>query len=367
MDLSEEPYSYDYENLSLNFSYDEYPTLCEKADLRSFSAIFLPVAYAVCLVVGLAGNAAVMVVYAYHKRLRSVTDALLCHLAVADLLLLVTLPFWAADAALGWQLGVALCKVVSACYAVNFTCCMLLLACVSVDRYLAVARARCREQPGGLLHQTFTRRHSWKVCLGVWVTAFVLGLPDLLLSEVVTISERNFCLAVYATSTAGVGKAAVEMVEVLLGFLLPLLVMAVCYCRVGHALRTLPVENKRKKVRAVRVLLTVVGVFVATQLPYNALKVCRAMDLLYALVTDCETSRVLNQAAQVAEFLALCHCCVNPILYAFVGSSFRQHMAIMVKRFGDRRRRRQEPAEEEVVEMSFSSHSTSQQTDTFSL
>lgn len=367
MDVSAIPYSYDYENLSYNINYDDYPALCEKADLRSFSAIFLPVAYAMCLVVGLAGNAAVLVVYAYHKRLRSVTDALLCHLAVADLLLLVTLPFWAADAAQGWRLGVVLCKMVSACYTVNFTCCMLLLACVSVDRYLAVAKALCREQPGGLLHQTFTRRHNWKVCLIVWTTALALGLPDLLLSEVVFISERYFCLAVYAMSTWAL-KAVMEIVEVLLGFLLPLLVMVVCYCRVGQALKMLPVESKQKKVRAVRVLLTVVGVFVATQLPYNVLKVCRAMDSLYVLVSHCETSRVLDQAAQVTEFLALCHCCVNPILYAFVGSSFRQHMAKMAKRFGDRRRRRrQEPTVEEGIEMSFNSHSASQETHTFSV
>lgn len=370
MDLSEEPYCYDCDNLSYNFSYEDYPTLCEKADLRSFSAVFLPVVYAVCLVVGLVGNALVLVVYAYHKRLRSVTDALLCHLAVADLLLLVTLPFWAADAAQGWQLGVALCKVVSACYTVNFTCSMLLLACVSLDRYLAVAKAQCREQRGGLLHRTFTRRHSWKVCLCVWATALVLGLPDLLLSEVVRSSERNFCLAVYATSMAGAVKAALEMMEVLLGFLLPLLVMVVCYCRVGQALKVLPVESKHKKARAVRVLLTVVGVFVATQLPYNMLKVCRAMDSLYVLVTHCETSRALDQAAQATEFLALCHCCINPILYVFVGSSFRQNMAKLAKKFGERRRRRrrtQEPAVEEGIEMSFNSRSASQETDTFSV
>lgn len=366
MDASAEPYCYYCDNLSFSFSYDDYPTLCEKADLRSVSAVALPVVYAACLVVGLAGNASVLAVYGHHKRLRSVTDALLCHLAVADLLLLVTLPFWAADAAQGWRLGGAVCKVVSACYTVNFTCCMLLLACISVDRYLAVAKARGGGRAGGLLRRTFTRRHSWTLCLGVWATALALGLPDLLMSEVVWISDRNFCLAVYATSGAGPLKAAVEMIEVLLGFLLPLLVMAVCYCRVGQALQVLPAESKRKKARAVGVLLTVVGVFVATQLPYNALKVCRVMDSLYVLVTHCETSRALDRAAQATEVLALCHCCINPILYAFVGCSFRRHMAKLAKQFGDRRRR-QESAVEEVIEMSFHSHSASQETDTFSV
>lgn len=369
-DFGEDDYYY-HENTSYNFSYDDYPSLCEKGDVRSFAAIFLPVMYTVCLVTGLAGNALVVAVYAYHKRLKTMTDAFLSHLAVADLLLLFTLPFWAADAARGWELGEVVCKVVSACYTVNFTCCMMLLACISLDRYLALARVQGNDR-SGRLQRVFSRRHCWKVCLSVWVTAFLLGLPDLILSEVKWASNRNICLAVYPSSMARGGKAALEVVEVLLGFLLPLLVMVICYCSVGQALRGLPVESRGKKWKALRVLLVVVAVFVVTQLPYNTLKVYRAMDSVYSLVTHCGTSKVLDQAAQVAESLALAHCCLNPILYAFVGSSFRQNMMKVAKKFGQKRRKRsrrggEAPGEEEGVEMSFNSHSASQETNTFSI
>lgn len=370
MDISEEEDYYYHENISFNFSYDDYPALCEKGDVRSFAALFLPIMYTVCLVVGLAGNALVVAVYAYYKRLKTMTDTFLTHLAVADLLLLFTLPFWAADAARGWELGEIVCKIVSACYMVNFTCCMLLLACISLDRYLALARAQGKEQRGRL-HRIFNRRHCWKTCLVVWATAFVLGLPDLIFSEVRWASNRNVCLAIYPPSMGGGGKAVLEMVEVLLGFLLPLLVMVTCYCYVGWALKDLPDESRGKRWKALRVLLIVVGVFVVTQLPYNVLKVYRAMDSVYALVTHCGTSKVLDQAAQVAESLALTHCCLNPILYAFVGSSFRQHMMKVAKKFGETRRkkrkRRNNPVEEEGMDMSFNSHITSQETNTFSV
>ncbi|KAM9349268.1 atypical chemokine receptor 4 [Symphorus nematophorus] len=370
MDISEEDDYYYHENISFNFSYDDYPALCEKHDVRSFAALFLPIMYTVCLVVGLAGNALVVAVYAYHKRLKTMIDTFLTHLAVADLLLLFTLPFWAADAARGWELGEVVCKIVSACYTVNFTCCMLLLACISLDRYLALARAQGRDQRGWL-QRVFSRRHCWKVCSVVWVTAFILGLPDLILSEVRLASNRNVCLAIYSPLMAGGGKAALELAEVLLGFLLPLLVMVICYWRVGQVLKDLPVENRGKKWKAVQVLLVVVGVFVVTQLPYNVLKVYRAMDTVYALVTHCGTSKVLDQAAQVTESLALTHCCLNPILYAFVGSSFRQHMMKVAKKFGERRRktrrRTENPAVEEGMDMSFNTHSASQDTNTFSI
>lgn len=364
MEVSEEQEYYYHDNITFNFTYDDYPTLCEKEEVRSFAALFLPIMYAVCLIVGLAGNALVVAVYAYLKRFKTLTDTFLTHLAVADLLLLLTLPFWAADAARGWELGGAACRIVSACYTVNFACCMLLLACISVDRRLATARTP------GEGRGVFTRRHCWKVCLAVWASAFLLGLPDLILSEVRRASNRSACLAVYPPSMAGGGKAVLEMMEVLLGFLIPLLVMVFSYWRVGQALKGLPVESRSKKWRALRVLLTVVGVFVVTQLPYNVLKVYRAADSVYAFVTHCGTSKVLDQAAQVTEGLALCHCCLNPILYAFVGSSFKQHMAKVAKQFGRRRRerrRRPRPAEEEGMEMSFNSHNGSQETNTFSV
>ncbi|XP_030015413.1 atypical chemokine receptor 4 [Sphaeramia orbicularis] len=362
----EEDHYYYHENHTFNFSYDDYPALCEKADIRSFAAVFLPVVYTLCLVVGLAGNALVVAVYTYHKRLKTMADVFLTHLAVADLLLLFTLPFWAVDSARGWELGGVMCKVVSTCYTVNFTCCMLLLACISLDRYLALARAQSRDG-GGRLQRVFTRRHCWKVCVVVWGVAFLLGLPDLLFSKVTWGSNRSVCLAFYPSSMARAGKATLEMAEVLLGFLIPLLIMVVCYWRVGLALKDLPIESRCKRWKAVRVLLIVVGVFVVTQLPYNALKVYRVMDSVYALVTHCGTSKVLDQAAQVTESLALTHCCINPILYAFVGSSFRQHMMKVAKKFGEKRRRNKTRVEEEGIEMSFNSHSASQETNTFSI
>jgi hypothetical protein len=96
-------------------------------------------------------------------------------------------------------------------------------------------------------------------------------------------------------------------------------------------------------------------------------KIYRTVDSMYHVVTHCGTSKALDQAAQITESLALTHCCLNPILYAFVGTSFRQHMMKMGKRLGERRRRRQQTTEDQGMDMSFHSHSASQETNTFSV
>lgn len=169
----------------------------------------------------------------------------------------------------------------------------------------------------------------------------------------------------YQSDMALRAKASLEVVEIIIGFLLPLLVMLFCYTCVGRALLKLPQERRWRKWRSIRVLLAMVGVFVVTQLPYNVVKFCRAMDIMYMFVTHCGVSKGLDKATQVTESLALTHCCLNPVLYTFVGSSFRTHVLKSAKDFGDRGRRLARTREQQEVDISLNSHS--QETSTFSI
>ncbi|XP_036453321.1 atypical chemokine receptor 4 [Colossoma macropomum] len=353
---------YDYENVSYSFSYDDYQTICEKHDVRSFAKIFVPVMYGLCLVVGIAGNVLVVAVYTCSKRLKTLTDTFLVHLAVADILLLLTLPFWASAAVQGWELGNVLCKLVTASYTINFTCGMLLLACISLDRYLALTPG-LRE---GGLGKAFRKNHSAKLCIVVWTIALLLGIPDLVLSTVKEFSDRKMCIPVYTSDMAFQAKVSMEVLEILLGFLVPLIVMLYCYAHVARTLLKLPPENREKRWRPIRVLLAVVLSFVLTQLPYNAVKFYRVLDVTHVLVTHCGVSKALDRAAQVTESLALTHCCLNPVLYAFIGSSFRQHIMKFAKSYGQKRRSGQR-REYQGTEIAFNTNSNSQEIHSFSI
>lgn len=364
-------YYYDEEEDGSNGTYDYSPehSVCDKEAVRSFAGVFLPAIYALALVVGLAGNALVVAVYASKLRLRTLTDVCILNLAISDLLLLLTLPFWAADAVHGWMLGTAACKITSFLYSMNFSCGMLMLACISVDRYRAVAHnAAGRSGPR-------VRRQWLVVCVVLWAAASFLGLPELIFSTVKHSHHRVACTAVYPHSMARPAKAALELMEVTLRFLLPFLVMVACYCWVWRALSRAAGVRRERKWRALRVLLAVVAVFLLTQLPYNAVKLCRAMDIIYMLVTDCEASKALDRAVQVTESLALAHACINPLLYAFVGSSFRGHVLKAAKHLGQRLGRHPRHAGEPAVEIALNtrtktpsqSGSEDQDTSTFTI
>ncbi|XP_034416166.1 atypical chemokine receptor 4 [Cyclopterus lumpus] len=344
-----ENYDYDDEDSSYNDSYeysDEH-SVCGKEAVRFFGSVFLPVIYTLALVVGLAGNALVVAVYASRLRLRTLTDVCILNLAISDLMLLFTLPFWAADAVHGWRLGVVACKLTSFLYSTNFSCGMLLLACISVDRYRAVTHNSAGRTGTG----TRVRIQWILVCVLLWSVASFLGLPELIFCIMKQSHHGMVCRASYPASMARPVKAALELMEVTLRFLLPFLVMTVCYCLVGRILSRAAGVRRARRWRALRVLLAVVAVFLLTQLPYNVVKLIRAMDIMYGLVTDCGVSRGLDRAVQVTESLALVHTCINPLLYAFIGSSFRGHVLKAAKRLGQRLGRHLRHVSEEPVEI----------------
>lgn len=334
---------HDQNNTSNHSYYDEdygdYHTVCDKTEVRSFAGIFLPIVYTLALIVGLAGNSMVVVVYLSQKRLRTLTDVFILNLAFADILLLFTLPFWAADAVNGWTIGVTACKITSALYTTNFSCSMLLLACISVDRYRALAQGSTGPSRLALSN---SRKQRLLLCLMVWSAALVFGLPDFVFSTVKHhLDGRKACRAVYPPSMARAAKSSLEILEVSLSFVLPFLVMMFCYYRVGRALSRAATTGVRggKRWKAFRVLVAVVGIFLLTQLPYNMVKFIRALDVIYALVVDCEVSKGLDRAIQITESLALTHCCLNPVLYMFIGSSFKAHVLKVAKRCGQTGRR----------------------------
>ncbi|XP_075442896.1 atypical chemokine receptor 4 isoform X2 [Ascaphus truei] len=176
------------EYLNTTFDYDNYEAICDKNDVRNFTRVFLPVFYTVAFMAGVAGNSLVVAIYAYYKKMKTKTDVYLLNLAVADLLLLFTLPFWAVNAALGWELGIAMCKITSALYTVNFSSGMQFLACISLDRYFAVTKAPNQQKVG---------KKCWLICLCVWGTSMLLSIPDLYFNQVKEHNGRHACLPVF--------------------------------------------------------------------------------------------------------------------------------------------------------------------------
>ncbi|KAM9712889.1 C-C chemokine receptor type 9-like [Menidia menidia] len=319
--MQTDPSDYDYDTGST-----EDPGMCDRSSVRGFRSHYEPPLFWIIFILGSVGNLLVVWIYTtVRHRLKTMTDVYLLNLAVADLLFLCMLPFWAVESIKGWDFGVSLCKIVSAVYKINFFSSMLLLTCISVDRYIAIVQVTKA--------QNLKKKrlfYSKLACVGVWLVSLLLALPELIFAVVKTgqNNKPSFCTLVYWDNAFNQTKILVLSLQICMGFCLPLLVMVFCYSVI---ICTLLQAKSFEKHKALRVIFAVVSVFVFSQLPYNALLIVEATQAANTTITDCKTVIAFDVAGQVAKSLAFMHACLNPFLYVFIGVRFRQDLLRIVK------------------------------------
>ncbi|XP_007260906.2 C-C chemokine receptor type 6a [Astyanax mexicanus] len=337
--------------VKMNDSYDDiYNNLEEPCDAQvspTVQHVLQVYVYSIICILGFIGNTLVILTYAFYKRTKSMTDVYLLNVAIADILFVVALPLIIFSEQNQWALGTWSCKLLRGIYSINLYSGILLLACISLDRYLAIVQAR-----RSFWLRSRTLVYSYLICAVVWLKAFLLSLPTFIFYEHYEVGELGTEYSYYNdevtdnsttdgeedkshyvcyfrftnNDTAQHMKRLVPSAQMAVGFFLPLLIMGFCYSQVLFVL--LRARNFQRH-KAVRVVMTVVLVFIACHLPYN-------MVLLYDTITiffqkECSEERTIKLVLFLTESLAFLHCCLNPLLYAFVGVNFRNHFCKIVE------------------------------------
>ncbi|XP_010588169.1 C-C chemokine receptor type 9 [Loxodonta africana] len=327
LNLSDE-YSYDSASSeAYEYMHDDFTDFfCKKSNVRQFASYFIPPLYWLVFIVGTLGNSLVILVYWYCTRVKTMTDMFLLNLAIADLLFLLTLPFWAIAAADHWKFHSVTCKVVNSMYKMNFYSCVLLIMCISVDRYIAIAQA--------MKAQNWRQKrllYSKMVCITIWVIAAVLCIPEILYSQVRGESDVTVCTMVYPSKDSTNVKSAVLTLEVIVGFFLPLVVMACCYTIIIH---TLLQAKKSSKHKALKVTITVLTAFLLSQFPYSCILLVQTINAYTMFISNCAISTNIDICFQVTQTIAFFHSCLNPVLYVFVGERFRRDLMKTLRNLG---------------------------------
>ncbi|NXS53840.1 GPR25 protein, partial [Brachypteracias leptosomus] len=132
---------------SADYDYPPVTNITENQDIISrwevfFTTIFIPVLYSSIFLLGLVGNLFVIALMAKKSGGKRMVDTFVLNLAVADVIFVLTLPFWVVAGARGnrWPLGEGLCKLSSFVIAVNRCSSILFLTALSLERYLVIRK-----------------------------------------------------------------------------------------------------------------------------------------------------------------------------------------------------------------------------------
>ncbi|CAO2641529.1 KiSS-1 receptor, partial [Lemmus lemmus] len=308
---------------------------------RPLDAWLVPLFFAALMLLGLVGNSLVIYVICRHKHMRTVTNFYIANLAATDVtFLLCCVPFTALLYPLpAWVLGDFMCKFVNYIQQVSVQATCATLTAMSVDRwYVTVFPLRA-------LHRR-TPRLALAVSLSIWVGSAAVSAPVLALHRL-SPGPRTYCSEAFPSRAL---ERAFALYNLLALYLLPLLATCACYgAMLRHlgraAVRPAPTDGALQllaqragavRTKVSRLVAAVVLLFAACWGPIQLFLVLQALGPAGAWHPRSYAAYALKIWAHCMSYS---NSALNPLLYAFLGSHFRQAFC-RVCPCGQRRQRR---------------------------
>ncbi|XP_014822965.1 PREDICTED: G-protein coupled estrogen receptor 1 [Poecilia mexicana] len=264
--------------------------------------------------VGLVGNFLILVVNLAHRGRLSAPDRYFANLAAADLILVADSLIEVFNLKKGYYDNAGLCTFMNLFQQVNLYSSVFFLTWMSFDRFVALTRIAAGAA------------HACCSCCLIWAFAVLLTLLPFAVAQVQHSGELNFCFA---------NVSQVQWLEVTVGFLLPLCILAVCYWRIAQVLRRSQrqrgnPQHRPRRQRALRMIAATVLVFFICWLPVNvfiSVHLLSGTDTAGA-VTLWELYPLTGHAVRLAAFS---NSCLNPLIYGFLGETFRKKLRLFLQ------------------------------------
>ncbi|XP_067831581.1 somatostatin receptor type 1 [Heptranchias perlo] len=274
------------------------------------SKIVIPSIYALVCCVGVLGNAMVIYVILKYAKMKTATNIYILNLAVADELFMLSVPFLATSAALQhWPFGALMCRIVLSVDGINMFTSIFCLTVLSVDRYIAVVHP--------IKAASYRRPTVAKtINIFVWVLSLLVILPIIIFAGTVpTVDGVVICNLLWPE--AAWSKAFV-IYTFLLGFLLPVFAICLCYCLIVAKMRAVALkagwlQRRKSEKKITRMVMLVVAVFAICWMPFYVIQLVN----VFLYPPD-------PTVTQLFVILSYANSGANPILYGFVSDNFRR-------------------------------------------
>ncbi|XDV42847.1 hypothetical protein PO909_011441 [Leuciscus waleckii] len=227
----------------------------------------------------------IYVIFRYAK-MKTATNIYILNLAIADELLMLSVPFLVTSSLLHhWPFGSLLCRLVLSVDAIN------------MYRRPTIAKM---------------------VNLGVWMFSILVILPIIIFSTTAPNSDGSVACNMQMPEPERQWMAVFVIYAFLMGFLFPVIAICMCYILIIVKMRVVALkagwqQRKKSERKITLMVMMVVTVFVICWMPFHI------VQLVSVFVQQHNAT-----LSQLAVILGYANSCANPILYGFLSDNFRR-------------------------------------------
>lgn len=269
-----------------------------------FPSVYIPV-----LIFGLIGNLGALYYFIFKIKQRSPSNVYIVNLAVADTLFLCTLPFrihYHVNES-KWVFGDAMCLITGTLYFANIYISITFMTCICVDRYIATLHPHTYLQLRNKGVATMVSAGVW-VISGAAMLAFMLNCPGR--------TNKVTCFEDLSPEDWN-NLAPFTACCIIFGYLLPYVVILVCYPIVARRIGRI---NNNTARGARRIIYAILAITVVCFLPYHIVNLVYLLSRLRLIAVDVWIPRRVTMALVSLNSL------LDPVLYYFATGHYKWRM-----------------------------------------
>ncbi|XP_018411927.1 PREDICTED: probable G-protein coupled receptor 132 [Nanorana parkeri] len=279
------------------------------------SKFFVIVMYSIVLVIGLPANILTFWLTFLQIYRKNVLAVYLFSLSLSEIMYLGTLPLWILYVQNGhvWQWGPLACKITGFIFFNNIYISILLLCCISVDRYLAVEYA---------LESRGVRRQ--KIAIGVTITicsmVALVHAPVFMLSDGDQTGNQTTC---FETLPVPSHIAHFYVARFIIGFLVPLLTLMYTNYIIQRRIKTSGSFTSFQKTKVKYLAVAIIIIFMICFAPYHLVLLTRG--IAYFLKDDfCDFEEKIYTVYSIFLCLVTVNSVADPFIYVLVSENVRK-------------------------------------------
>ncbi|KAL9963516.1 hypothetical protein ACROYT_G027028 [Oculina patagonica] len=277
----------------------------------------------IVIILAMIGNTLVIYIVCTVNHMRSSTNTLIANMAVADLLMVIDIPYilkwvYVWDHWFGTFMGTVLCKCFHSAQVGSLAASVFSLVAISLDRSFAILFP---------MKTIMTRNVVRFAIIMTWLGALALTVPLMVATKNIEMEGMNY----FSCNENWLSLSHTTYVTFLFttSYIIPLSIIALVYCSAGLRLwsRKLPghrnlMAHKKAQAssrRATAMLITVVIIFALSWFPFQALEIIRNVNpqLLIEHTIPIEVYFVI-------PWFGYCNSAINPILYVIFSENYRR-------------------------------------------
>ncbi|GCB61142.1 cysteinyl leukotriene receptor 1 [Scyliorhinus torazame] len=278
--------------------------------------------YTLVFVVGLSGNAFALFVLVKTFKQRTAFNVYMLNLAVSDMLCVCTLPLRVVYYAYKgrWIFGDFLCRISSYALYVNLYCSIYFMTAMSFNRFLAIVFP--------VKNMKIVNVKKAKiVCAVIWIFVTVTSSPFLLSGSHVHNNKTKCFEPPNDRVKRGLkGLLIMNYISLVLGFILPFLIILICYIFIIRTLMKSTAAIHKKKAsrrKAVHLIIIVLGAFLISFMPYHLQRTLH-LHSIQQVEKSCDNIVYMQKSVVITLCLAAANTCFDPLLYFFSAENFRR-------------------------------------------